>query len=373
MGDTRQAHARLAAALVMVGSVLLTVVAAAPAEAADAWPRSCVEQTYGDRLTVPDYQAAWLVDLDIGLPNDNRFENYPLVLASGQFGRPTQFTWNLANGPLDSRIRYAIFDNEAPRVTWGEPPYPEQVRVRPAEPFPYDPPSSEPGTNPTWWVYAGDTFRTLPFAATLTWSDCDGDGDYQGDRADDNCVGLFNPDQRDGDGDGSGDACDPDDDNDGVADTSDNCPTVASSDQTDWDGDGVGNACDSTPGTAPVAPTPPTSTSPTPVSPPPGTSTGCASGCAYVRAVGLRHLARRHRLVGTVESVALGCRSEVPVTIWRKRSGADRKLVVVTTRSTGKYRTKAPRRAGRYYATVGSAAEPLCGNGTSRTVRVRRR
>lgn len=147
-----------------------------------------------------------------------------------------------------------------------------------------------------------------------------------------------------------------DSDGDGVEQSADNCPTVGNADQLDWDADGVGNACDPTPGTAPGPPT--------------GT---CTSGCAYARTVGLRHKEARHRLVGKVESVAVGCESGVPVTIWRKRSGADRKLLVVTTRATGAFRTKAPRRAGRYYAAVGSAAEPLCGHDTSRVVRIRRR
>ena len=165
-------------------------------------------------------------------------------------------------------------------------------------------------------------------------------------------------------------ASDCDTDGDGVLDSVDNCPSVANADQTNWDGDRSGNACDSTPGTPPPPPptTPPTTTPPTSTPPP-----TCTVGCAYASTVGLRHKEGRHRFVGTVDSVAVGCRAGVEVTIWRKRSGADRKLVVVTTRPTGTFRTKAPRRAGRYYASVGSPAQPLCGEATSRVVRVTRR
>ncbi len=229
--------------------------------------------------------------------------------------------------------------------------------------------------SPSYAGGANGRWRVQSIELTITSTGCDSDGDGIVEHRD-NCASVVNPDQRDLDGDRTGDACDPDDDNDGVADTGDNCPGTVNADQTDWDGDRIGNACDSTPGTAPVAPVPTPTPTPTPT-PVPTTNpvpptTGCTDSCAYVRTVELRHRAKRHRFQGTVASVADGCRSSVPVTIWRKRSGADRKLLVVTTRASGAFRTRAPRAPGRYYATVGSAAEPLCGTDRSRVVRVRR-
>ncbi len=158
-----------------------------------------------------------------------------------------------------------------------------------------------------------------------------------------------------------------DSDGDGVQEHVDNCPSVANADQANWDGDQLGNACDSSPGSPP--PPPP---NPTPITSPVTSVPGCTVGCAYARTVELR-LAKRHRLRGVVESVASGCHSSVPVTLWHQRRGADRKLLVVTTREGGTFGTRAPRRAGRYYVTVGSADEPLCAADRSRAVRVRRR
>jgi hypothetical protein len=170
---------------------------------------------------------------------------------------------------------------------------------------------------------------------------------------------------------------DCDTDGDAVLDSIDNCRTVANADQTDWDGDRVGNACDPTPGTAPATPAPTPAPTPTGAPPPatttPGPASGCTGACAYPRSIELRHRVKRHRLTGAVTSLADGCRRTVPVTIWRQRKGNDHKILVLTTKGSGAFATKAPRRPGRYYATVGSTAEPLCGTDRSPAVRIRRR
>jgi hypothetical protein len=57
-------------------------------------------------------------------------------------------------------------------------------------------------------------------------------------------VLVANADQANNEGDSLGDVCDPDDDNDGVADATDNCPLVPNTSQTDANGDGRGDACD---------------------------------------------------------------------------------------------------------------------------------
>ena len=377
MGETRHVHARLSTVLVMMAAALMTVVVESPARAAGGFPSQCVEQQDGDRMTVSRYSQAWVTDVDVTISWGYDTYSDEVSFVEGYPGTSfpdSGFVLTDPNGRLPTSLRSVTFDDDAQLGYFDSvPPGTDTVRVRPKEFIP-DNAFSSPSA---WHVRVGTRYGTTTyFTSTITWSDCDEDNDAWGDRTRDNCVGVHNIDQSDRDGDGRGDPCDPDDDNDGTADVTDNCPTVANADQTDWDGDRVGNACDSTPGTAPVAPTPTTgptpTTSPTPITSPPGTTSGCTSGCAYVRTVGLRHVARKHRLVGKVESPAVGCRSEVPVTLWRKRSGADRKLKVVTTRPTGTFRTQAPVRAGRYYVSVGSAAEPLCGAGTSRVVRVRR-
>lgn len=75
---------------------------------------------------------------------------------------------------------------------------------------------------------------------TIGSTDSDGDGVADDD---DNCPDLANSDQANFDGDFYGDACDPDDDNDGVADEYDAFP-FNQAESRDTDGDGIGDNAD---------------------------------------------------------------------------------------------------------------------------------
>ena len=81
----------------------------------------------------------------------------------------------------------------------------------------------------------------------------DSDRDFDDDGEDDgvdNCIGVWNPEQKDGDGDGFGDVCDPsdeDNDNDGIENVVDTCIGIPNINQADSDGDGLGDQCDPKP------------------------------------------------------------------------------------------------------------------------------
>ena len=101
-----------------------------------------------------------------------------------------------------------------------------------------------------------------------------------------------------------------------------------------------------------------------------------ASACHEVRSRSSAASAagRSERCVRWLASAKAACRTAKPVTIWKVRSGADRKVGTAVTRSDGTYRLPKARRLGRYYAITPMVAVTdvaQCSAATSAVFRIR--
>lgn len=139
-------------------------------------------------------------------------------------------------------------------------PTPPESKTEKSYVSPSPPPSCSPQPTPLSEKAKNNPVRELTAEDALNsglgtrdW-DCDGICNIK-----DNCIFVYNPDQKDRNGDGKGDACDPklvdpsfkdshcDDDGDGVPNITDNCPAVCNPDQkfVDLNENNVNDLCDS--------------------------------------------------------------------------------------------------------------------------------
>lgn len=356
--------------LTVATSGLLVVGAAAPAAAVEATACSVTVDRFDDGGLPPrrpGMDQVTSATLSIGIPqppfpmNGSRF----LVMQTDVFrGDIAEIAQNAQQGNY-------VFSTDGGLT--GPASQPDRTYVAPSLRAAVSPYRSY---SPVWFQVrlpsGGTQSLDGQWRLELTFSDCDIDADGSPDRAVDNCDGLANPDQRDFDGDGAGDACDADDDGDGAADATDNCALLAN-DQTDSDGDAIGNACDSTP--FPPAPPTGTTTGSTTTGPVPGTETGpvATPPVAAARTIRLTFAKRKRFFRGVVASDVGSCAAYAEASLWRKKRGADRRLVISTTDEAGRFRTPKVRKQGLYYATIEANPDGSCAGVRSSVVRIRRR
>ena len=217
MGDTgteQTLRARLAAALVMVGSVLLAGGRGdrRVAPAAEGWPTlyptsSAPRPTRRPRLHHPRLsRGAILTDLDVG------------ISANDAAGRSRSCSPTARCGRFDALHVDPVRRVLRPRGSVTSPSTTRRPTRRRTPRAAVPRHRAGPSRRNRFLTYApsgtpvrgtsGPTrrcSRPIVFTATLTWSDCDEDNDFaRATGTDDNCVGLHNPDQRDLDRDRSG-------------------------------------------------------------------------------------------------------------------------------------------------------------------------
>ena len=99
------------------------------------------------------------------------------------------------------------------------------------------------------------------------------------------------------------------------------------------------------------------------------TATGCP---VTTRSLTAKYKAGKFK--GALSSPVASCKAARSVTIWKVRSGADKRVGTATTRSDGVYKLTRAKHAGRYYATsprVAVTDQAECPAATSPTFRIR--
>lgn len=103
-----------------------------------------------------------------------------------------------------------------------------------------------------------------------------------------------------------------------------------------------------------------------------GVDAHTATGCPLTtRTVTAKY--KLGKFKGALSSPVAGCKANRSVTVWKVRSGADRKVGTATTRADGSYRLKRAKKLGRYYATSPQVAVTDVAEcpATSKTFRIR--
>ncbi len=362
--------------LALLGLVAGFVSLVAPSAPAGAAPVPCVQTIAGSGANIaPDADGDGLTTTSVTLDAPAAAGAVEDVDVTVSLEHPNAFQVRvrLAHAGTTDILQRRVSDSgeQVRPLTWDDESGAAYGPDSPAGTYrPDQPLAVHDGTSPAgeWrllvdnWARVGG--RLLSWSVRITYTVCDADDDGVEDHTD-NCDPVANPDQSDIDGDGVGDACDGDADGDGVPALTDNCPQVANATQVNSDPDALGDACDADDDDDGRA----------------DASDGCrlesaatSSGCPAV-ATRVRLAKEKSRLVGRVRSDRDACSAGVRATLKRAKPGRDQKLVVVTTRSDGRFRTRVPKRKGRYYVVVRTryaVGVAECGRSRSAKVRVRR-
>ena len=380
MGDTRGIRSYVVAVLVLVAAGLLSVVTVAARTTLPAdCRRQCVETRTGYGVTFGPYFRTRMTDIDVTRPSGTTTRCRAArsgwsTDASTSPGRAG--CWPTAT-PGSAATERVTFDNQAATSGAASLPTARSDRGAAAHPLPAS-------------AAAGVAWHVEVRAAAAIAVDAGHDRHLVGLRRATATPwrqarrqlrrGRYNRDQLDRDGDRSATPATPTT----TTTESRTRATTARSSPTPTRPTGtataVGNACDDTPGTAPGAdadPRPrPDHRSAHRHEPP--------ADDDHARAAPAPAPTRAPSSCGTGRS-ATACRARSPPSrSGCRRDGPGHDLApaqgrrpqarsVLTTRSSGDVPHEGSAPAGRYYATVGSAAEPMCGTDRSRAVRIKRR